>query len=135
MKYDRFVYIYPKNWTYHPKTSIDYFKKFCLKNNISNEIYYSMNDVVVKKGDLFLLVSDQTLAKIIDISQEMSFQLGCDIGIISYNETPMKKYVKNGISVISTDFTIMGKLAAEFVNTPHPMKEVVPTKIEIRNSF
>jgi DNA-binding LacI/PurR family transcriptional regulator len=29
--------------------------------------------------------------------------------VISYNETPMKKYVKNGITVISTDFQMMGQ--------------------------
>ena len=37
------------------------------------------------------------------------------IGIISYNETPLKKVVENGITTISTDFKAMGKLLANMI--------------------
>jgi DNA-binding LacI/PurR family transcriptional regulator len=36
------------------------------------------------------------------------------IGIISYNETPLKDS-KNGITTISTDFEAMGKILAEMI--------------------
>lgn len=39
--------------------------------------------------------------------------LGKDIGIISYNETPLKELL--GITVISTDFKVMGETAAYMV--------------------
>jgi DNA-binding LacI/PurR family transcriptional regulator len=38
-----------------------------------------------------------------------------DIGIISYNDTPLKKVVANGITTISTDFVAMGKTLAQLV--------------------
>jgi hypothetical protein len=47
----------------------------------------------------------------------------------------MKKYVKNGITVISTDFELMGQKAAEFVTKGKPMQFEVPTKLKIRSSL
>ncbi len=35
--------------------------------------------------------------------------LGKDIGIISYNETPVKEILRDGITVISTDFQNLGQ--------------------------
>jgi len=60
---------------------------------------------------------------------------GQDVGVISYNETPMKKYVKDGISVISTDFELMGQKAAEFVTSSEPVQFKVPTFLKIRSSL
>ena len=42
---------------------------------------------------------------------------GKDIGILSYNEIPLKKIAANGISVISTDFSKLGTHIAEMVIT------------------
>ena len=63
------------------------------------------------------------------------FEPGREAGVISYNETPMKKYVKNGITVISTDFELMGQKAAEFVSTGNPIQFEVPTTLKIRSSL
>jgi hypothetical protein len=47
----------------------------------------------------------------------------------------MKKYVKDGITVISTDFELMGKKIAEFVSTGERVNTVIPTKLTIRKSL
>jgi hypothetical protein len=47
----------------------------------------------------------------------------------------MKKYVKNGIAVISTDFELMGQKAAEFVVTGEPVRFEVPTTLKLRSSL
>jgi DNA-binding LacI/PurR family transcriptional regulator len=39
--------------------------------------------------------------------------LGKDIGVISYNDTPLKDLL--GITVISTDFQVMGETAAYMI--------------------
>jgi len=44
-----------------------------------------------------------------------NLKLGVDLGIISYNETPLKKVVENGITTISTDFDAMGRLLATMI--------------------
>jgi DNA-binding LacI/PurR family transcriptional regulator len=47
----------------------------------------------------------------------------------------MKKYVKEGITVISTDFELMGKKIAEFVITGEKINAVIPTRLIIRKSI
>jgi len=47
----------------------------------------------------------------------------------------MKKYVKNGITVLSTNFQLMGQKAAEFVATGNPVQFEVPTSLKLRSSL
>lgn len=133
-KYDEFTLLHPK-FTYHPKIVIDYFKQFCTKNKIKHSVIFDSEKFKIKKGGLYFLVSDRTLASFLDQCSENGFEPGEEVGVISYNETPMKKYVKNGITVISTDFNLMGQKAAEFVTTGNPVRFEVPTKLEIRSSI
>ena len=134
-KYSRFIFLYPEKMTYHPKESIVNFERFCNNNNINYLVMKDPKNVDIQKGDLYLLVSDRTLATILDQSTVKNFEIGKDFGVISYNETPMKRFVKDGITVISTDFTLMGRKAAEFVMNPGPLKYVVPTQLIQRKSF
>ena len=90
---------------------------------------------IKKKGGLYFLVSDRTLANFLDQCAEKGFEPGREVGVISYNETPMKKYVKNGIAVLSTDFELMGQKAAEFVTSSHQIQYKIPTSLKIRNSL
>lgn len=135
LKYKRFIYLYPEKWTFHPRVSIDNFNKFCAQNNVEHRVDTELENLNIEKGDLYLLVSDRTMTRILDQAQEKGFEIGNEIGIISYNDTPMKKYVKDGITVISTDFYEMGRKAAEYVLNPGQMKEFIPTKLIIRKSF
>lgn len=133
-KYKEFTFLYPA-FTYHPKTAIEYFEKFCAEKNMKHNVIYDFNKFKIKKGGLYFLVSDRTLASILDQCSENGFEPGREVGVISYNETPMKKYVKNGITVISTDFELMGQKAAEFVVSGKPVQFEVPTKLKLRSSL
>jgi len=133
-KYKELVFYYP-TFTYHPKDAIIYFKKFCTDYQLNYSILYSDEDFKIKAGSLYLLVSDRTLANFLDQCSALGFEPGKEVGVISYNETPMKKYVKNGITVISTDFNLMGQKAAEFVTSNKPIKFEIPTELKIRHSI
>lgn len=134
-KYQRFIYLYPEKMTFHPKVSIDNFERFVSEYGINAEVIYDPQKVDIKKGDLYMLVSDRTLAMILDQAADKGFDIGNDIGIISYNETPMKRFVNGGITVLSTDFRLMGKMAADYVIQTKPTRFVVPTRFTLRNSF
>ena len=133
-RYNEFTFYYPP-FTYHPKIAVEYFKKFCIDYQIKHTVVYDEESFRVKKGGLYFLVSDRTLASFLDQCAEKGFEPGMDAGVISYNETPMKKYVKNGITVISTDFEIMGQKAAEFVVSGKPVKLEVQTTMKLRSSL
>ena len=67
------------------------------------------------------------------ISQEL--KIGDQIGVISYNETPLKKIILDGITTISTDFKMMGVKAAEMVLSSNPEYIEIPFKVTLRNSL
>lgn len=133
-KYERFILLYPE-FTYHPKESIGYFEKFGQDFHLNYQVLQNSKKFDVQKGDLYLLVSDRTLARFLDQCSDKNLVPGTDAGVISYNETPMKKYVKDGISVISTDFELMGKKAAEFVVNGDPMRIQIPSALKVRSSM
>jgi len=133
-KYREFIYYYPY-FTYHPKESINYFKRFCDDFQVQHSVIFEEEKFKIKKGALYFLVSDRTLAGFLDQCAEKGYEPGREVGVISYNETPMKKYVKNGITVISTDFKLMGQKAAEFVAAGEFMRFEVPTTLKLRSSL
>ena len=53
--------------------------------------------------------------ELIKNQSDKDWELGKDIGILSYDETPLKEILAGGISVISTDFRKMGETAAEMI--------------------
>ncbi len=133
-RYREFIFYYPA-FTYHPKDSIYYFEKFCADFGLKHSVIFDEEEFKIKNGALYFLVSDRTLAGFLDQCAEKTFEPGRDVGVISYNETPMKKYVKNGITVISTDFELMGQKAAGFVTTGEFLRFEVPTTLKLRSSL
>lgn len=75
------------------------------------------------------------LGRFLEQCKDKNFEPGKDIGFLSYNETPMKKFIYKGISVISTDFKTLGTKAAEFIELNEPFQSYVPTKLTLRESL
>ncbi|WP_299552242.1 substrate-binding domain-containing protein [Seonamhaeicola sp.] len=114
-KYDKIFLIYPEKAVYpYPKRILHGFRKFCVEYKLNfeilNEVY---EDMISKKGDLFIVIEENDLVNLIKQIREDEFVLGEDIGLISYNDTPLKELF--GITVISTDFKVMGESAAKLI--------------------
>ncbi|AOZ98776.1 GntR family transcriptional regulator [Flavobacterium commune] len=133
-KYEQVIFIYPP-FTYHPKETLEYFKKFCSDFNLKHKIIYKLNDFYLQKNTAYISVSDRILGMFLEQCREKNFEPGKDIGFLSYNETPMKKFIYKGISVVTTDFNQLGIKAAEFVSKDEPMKIYIPTNLIKRESL
>lgn len=133
-KYKNFVFLYPE-YTDHPYASVLFFEKFCKDHNIKYSILTDSSNFNVEAGTAYFCVSDRMLGRFLEQCRAKNFEPGRDTGIISYNETPMKKFIYKGITVISTDFYEMGKKAAEFCANDGNMRYCVPTEVHIRESL
>ncbi len=72
----------------------------------------------IRKNDTFLLLNSQLDSGISDLADNISFQnlkIGTDVFIISYNEFPLNKVVLGGLTTISTDFSMMGRVAGQMI--------------------
>jgi DNA-binding LacI/PurR family transcriptional regulator len=61
--------------------------------------------------------------------------VGKNVGLISYNETPLKKLILHGISTISTDFHMMGTTAANMVLDEIATHTEIPFYLTLRSSL
>lgn len=105
-----------KNFQFTPVGIINGFEKFCLENNISYEIISNLEEEEhLQKDHAYLVFRENDLVRFINWSNKKNWKLGEDIGLISYDDTPIKEILAEGISVISNDFALMGKRAAEMI--------------------
>lgn len=91
------------------------FEKFCNDHAFEYEIITEFKNREITKGEVYIIPSDRDLVSVIEKAKLQNLQLGNDYGIISYNETPLKKVVENGITTISTHFEMMGQLLAQMI--------------------
>ena len=105
-----------KNFQFTPIGIINGFEKFCKENKISYEIISNLEEEEhLQKDHAYLVFRENDLVRFINWSSKKSWKLGEDIGLISYDDTPIKEILADGISVISNDFALMGKRAAEMI--------------------
>ena len=99
-----------------PEGCIKGFRKFCDEINIPYDIVRNLDLSNLQTGTIYLLYSDKELINLIKEIDSRKWKLGKDVGIISYDETPMKEILHGGISVLTTDFRQMGIKVASFIN-------------------
>jgi DNA-binding transcriptional regulator YhcF (GntR family) len=112
-KYEKLIMIFPG--FREPMGMKIGFENFCRDFAFDYEIITEFKNRVIQKGEVYIIPSDRDLVSVIEKAKLQKLQLGTDYGIISYNETPLKKVVENGITTISTNFEVMGKLLAEMI--------------------
>ena len=134
-KYRKLILIYPDNLVYpYPRRILHGFKKFCVEHNIDFEILNEIfEDTVLKKGDLFISILESDLVTLINQIRGRKLVLGKDIGLISYNETPLKQLLD--ITVISSNFKTMGETAAKMILRKKKGKVKNPFDFIDRNSM
>ncbi|MBW8323895.1 MAG: GntR family transcriptional regulator [Prolixibacteraceae bacterium] len=133
-KYEEFILVFPQN-TPHPVETIGAFDRFCNDNQLKHTVLDNIVNREVQPGQAYLVIKDSDLVKIVRDCKKNGYKIGSEVGIVSYNDTPMKEIVGAGITVISTDFIRMGKACAHFILSRERISEVIPTQLIIRGSL
>jgi DNA-binding LacI/PurR family transcriptional regulator len=108
---------------------------YCTAHRISHRVIYEKVGLDIKKGEAYIVIDDEDLVRLVESAKNHDVEIGKDLGIISYNDTPLKKVVGNGISVISTDFSAMGTGIAEMIMQATHGNERNKTTFVDRGSF
>ncbi|WP_397445692.1 GntR family transcriptional regulator [Polaribacter sp. R77954] len=114
-KYNKLTIVYPKTSFYpYPKGILDGFKKYCVQNNFKFEIIEEVTEQTsITSKSLFITLEDSDLVKVVNKIKSSKYKLGKDIGVVSYNDSPLKQLL--GITVITTNFSSMGEHAANMI--------------------
>lgn len=133
-KYHTIKLVFPDN-SYFPEDIIHGFSSFCLQYAFDRELISTMSCEVLRAGTAYICLTEADLITLIEKVSSTGLVVGTDVGIISYNETPMKKFILNGITTISTDYKHMGVLAAEMIAKDYREKIELPFMINLRASL
>ncbi|TBH70006.1 GntR family transcriptional regulator [Aquirufa antheringensis] len=112
--YQQIRLVFPAQ-SYYPKEIVQGFINFCRDYAFEYDVVESINEVILCAGQVYITVMEDDLLLLLERIRNESLQLGKEIGIISYNETPIKRLLFEGIATISTDFEMLGRKAAELV--------------------
>jgi len=134
-KYNELVLVYSEKSTPHPAEVVPTVRSFCKKHKIQFKNIEELKELEIKNGQAYFVIRDADLVQVIKTCRAKHFELGKDVGVISYNDTPMKQIVGGGITVISIDFELMGKQAAGFVKNKQKIGEVLTTSLILRDSL
>ncbi|MCG9792273.1 GntR family transcriptional regulator [Flavobacterium algicola] len=112
-KYKKLIMIFPG--FREPLGMREGFEKFCNDHQMAYEVITKLSNRAIIASEAYIIPNDRDLVHVIETAKIQKLQLGVDYGIISYNDTPLKKVVENGITTISTNFEAMGKLLAQMI--------------------
>ncbi len=131
--YQKLILIFPGKK--EPIGMVIGFENFCKTYHFDYEINSEFETNTFQKGNVYVLPSDRDLVEIIESAAKFKLNIGKDIGLISYNDTPLKKVVANGITTISTDFSEMGKILAQMILTNSKENIENKSQLILRNSL
>lgn len=132
-KFKQLILVFPAQK--EPLGMVKGFERFCDDFQFNNKIIPKFEGNSIQIGDVYITPNDIDLVAVIEKANELKLDIGNDIGIISYNDTPLKKVVINGITTISTDFKEMGQQLANMVWNQQNVKIENPSRIIIRKSI
>jgi DNA-binding transcriptional regulator YhcF (GntR family) len=134
-KYKRLIYVHP-TFTPHPPEIISGFRKFCIQNNFEYKVVNEITTCAdVREKEAYIVIVDTDLVNLIKCCQSKKLTPGKDVGIISYNETPLKEILLDGITVLSTDHAKMGETAARMILDNRTEKIKNPFTLILRKSL
>ncbi len=135
-KYDRLVLYFRDSVTRPPVELLDAFVAFCKDMNLDHRVVRPGERPRLQAGEGYLVIDDEDLISLVGLSQQKGYRLGEQIGLISYNDTPIKGVISSsGVSVISTDFEQMGRSIVEMVRGGRFEHRVNPGRFIDRSSF
>lgn len=133
-KYKTLKIVFPAD-NYFPDEILKGFHLFCNNYAFEQKVVYSISEENIQCGDVYINLMEDDLIVLLGKIRETQFEVGKDVGIISYNETPWKKFILNGITTVSTDFVKMGEMAAAIILDKEVRNVEIPFTLTLRNSL
>ncbi|MDX1939332.1 MAG: GntR family transcriptional regulator [Saprospiraceae bacterium] len=133
-KYHTIKIIFPE-YTYHPREILTGFKRFCAEYAFNFKIINNIGHEPIAPNEAYINLMEDDLVVLIKRIKNLGYKVGQEVGIISYNETPLKEILLDGITVISTDFEKLGETAARMTLDNKREHIANPFYLVVRNSL
>ena len=121
--------------SYFPQEIVNGFLRFCKEFEFTSKVVHRIEDERIGAGEAFISLMEEDLVNLIEKILATRLFVGRDVGVISYNETPLKKIILNGITTISTDFKMRGEKTAEMILNRSKQHVEIPFHLTLRPSL
>ena len=133
-KFKRLIFLYKKG-SDTPLEAMSGFKRFISDNAIEGKIIDSYQDGEVQRGSVYFVMIDDYLWRLLKDCRDENITIGKEVGIIGHDDSLVKEMIFGGITTISTDFPLMGKLSAEHIHERSNTHHTIPTYLNRRSSI
>jgi DNA-binding transcriptional regulator YhcF (GntR family) len=113
-KYHTLKIAFPEH-TYHSTEILKGFTSFCMQYAFNYKVVHHIQKEPINTGEVYITLMENDVVVLIERLLQTDLQIGLDVGVISYNETPLKKIILNGLTTVSTDFQKMGDMVAQMI--------------------
>jgi DNA-binding GntR family transcriptional regulator len=114
-KYQKLILVHPLIIPYPPEIRVG-FRNFCMHHDFACQIIHEIDpETKISPGECYIVIEETDLVNLIKICRSERLRVGKHLGIISYNDTPLKEILMDGITVISTHHAKMGETAARLI--------------------
>lgn len=133
-KYQTLKIIFPE-YTYFPQEILTGFFRFCHQYAFNYKVVHDISTEPINVQEVFINLMENDLVILIERILSSKLKVGKNVGVISYNETPLKKIILNGITTMSTDFQMMGEKAAQLIIEKSTQHIEIPFHLTLRTSL
>jgi len=133
-KYEGIIFI-DDQFSHSPMGIQKAFKRFLSDNSFNGYIEKEFISGNVKKNYLYFIKNDTALWYFLKEVAEKEYELGKDLGVLSFDDNVVKQILFGGITTLSTDFNNMAKIAADHVKCGSKIQRILPLDLFRRNSL
>lgn len=134
VKYQTLKIIFPEQ-TYFPQEILKGFHEFCSQYAFGYKVVHTIENEPISEGEVYINLMENDLVILIERILSLNLKVGKDVGVISYNETPLKKIILDGITTISSDFQMMGEKTAQLILGRSTRHIEIPFYLTLRSSL
>lgn len=134
-QYRSLTLVFPED-KHHPQVIKPAFRRFGRARRLTHRIVERLDERAIQAGHAYFVIEDTDLVAFIKSARTLGLRLGRDVGVLSYNDTPMKEVTDPGTSVVSIDFAELGRKAVrQILDWRNAQSVCEPTRFVSRGSL
>jgi DNA-binding transcriptional regulator YhcF (GntR family) len=133
-KYHTLKILIPKDDVF-PDEIFNGLRVFCISHGFNFGIVVDLFQENITEGTVYIDLLEEDLVALVEKISRSGLIIGKHVGLISYNDSPLKRFFANGITTITVDFKMMGNMAAKIIREKSNHHWEVPYLLTLRNSL
>ena len=103
LKYIQINLVFPRG-SFFPIEIISAFQKFSYDINLKFDVHDKLKNENLTEKMAFVLLEDETMVHLLEASEKKNLVVGEQVGILAYGDSPLKRVVADGITVIDPTY-------------------------------